>query len=193
MQKDADDPAAMDTSNCLSYNSAEDGQINVAEQDDSSDEYRSFDSLHKRLSSQGSVESDDNNSKEDANFLSGMGSCFSPSKEPLAINFLQQIIYLEQKLSNLEKTLAILTNCGQVNQDSKFPRVFKENHDHMDFMQKINHLSSLTASLKYDFQLMKNKCNFQKTKLNKQLLKIFYLSMQVRVAQDQFYELSNCE
>lgn len=45
----------------------------------------------------------------------------------------------------------------------------------MDFMQKINYLSSLEVALKAQFCSLKNKCLYQRTKLEKQLLKIFYL------------------
>lgn len=49
---------------------------------------------------------------DDCARISALVNCFSPSAEPLAINFLQQIIFLEQRAAHLDTALDIVLSSG---------------------------------------------------------------------------------
>lgn len=170
-----------------------DEEINMASQNSVSDSSVEPKQSSKLKQSNDQSHSETQDIDDEVKELNQYSSCFSPSREPLAINFFQEIIYLEQKLAYLDKTLNILLNCGRSQQNTKFPQIFKEKHDHLDFMQKINYLSSIEVALRAQFSSLRNRCLYQRSKLDKQLLKIFYLQMQVEVVRDSFYDLDSNE
>ena len=122
-----------------------------------------------------------------------MFGCFAYTNEPLTIHHLQKIIIMESQLVQIDHTLDILMKNNAKEQRPKFPPVVPECLDQLDFMQKISYIDHLADSFNQIFKTKKQICQINHQILDKQLLKIFYISIQAKVARDPNYRLTQEE
>lgn len=119
--------------------------------------------------------------------------CFAPTSEPLAIHELHDIILIESDLCQLDHTLDILMKNKQVGLGPKFPLIFKECYHQHDFLQKIQYIDSLIHTYNRSYLKKQQICDINQFHLDKQLLKIFYISIQAKMAQNSAYQLNQDE
>jgi hypothetical protein len=71
-----------------------------------------------------------------------------------------------------------------INIGPKFPHVASEFQEKIDNLIKIRYIDSLVDRLKVEFEKHRTICEMTSDHLNKQLLKIFYISIQAKIARD---------
>lgn len=129
-----------------------------------------------------------------------------PTKEPLAIHHLQAIIKLELHLAQLSRTLDLVASANpnaKVDQQvreggrsilaDRFPKIFSQNFQQYDFIQKLNYLDQLTDRYNSEYLRWHQLCELNDDQLDRELLKILYVSLQSKMAKDPSYQLTEGE
>jgi len=145
--------------------------------DEPTDRAKDTNDDNRQYSSMGSPEAP---GSEASGLIAGAGQA-SLSMGPLAIHHLQAIIKLESDLEQLNETVDLAVNSNpkakMIAQDDKahlksasmiqFPKIFPENFQLHDFMQKINYIDRLINRYNSDYLRWYQLCQLNHEQLGK--------------------------